>query len=483
MPDEDKPQPDSNRDLDVSMQDIGPARKCLTIEVPAGRIAQKIESNYSRLKTDAAVPGFRKGRVPMRLLERRFGTSVRDDARNQLLSECYSQAVEDNQLDVIGEPDIKDVDEIKLPEDGPLQFKVEVEVSPDFELPELTGIKVTKPNVDVTEADIDQELDRLCKRLGTVSHDEEGTVHEGDFVRADVRILAGQDAGPDAQELLHDPLAWIAVPGKDKSDQGHVAGIAVDQLGKLLGGKKSQDEISVSMTGPAGHEDERIKDQPITIAIRIQSVERLKPASLDGVVQYWGLQSEDQLRQRVGQMLKDRHERQQKSLMHEQICQYLSEKVQLNLPEGLTSRQSARLLQREALDLAYAGLDPQEIDQKLAQLRRESEEKARQQLRQFFILDKAAKSLEIDVAAAEVNGRIAAMAVQQDRRPEKLRQEMQRNGELEYLFLQIREQKTLDKILESAQITEEPATPPKQEQSDAGSKKTAKRSKTTKKKS
>ncbi len=82
----------------VTVEDIGPARKSLTIEVPAERIAAKIEESYSQLQTDAQVPGFRRGRAPMRLLEKRFGSSVRDDVKGQLLSECYSQAIEEQDL-------------------------------------------------------------------------------------------------------------------------------------------------------------------------------------------------------------------------------------------------------------------------------------------------------------------------------------------------------------------------------------------------
>ena len=144
MPDQQTSEPKASDQLEVSLEDIGPARKCLTIDIPAQRITDKIESNYSKLLTDATLPGFRKGRAPRQLLEKRFGSTVREDTRNQLLGECYDQAIKDHDLDVIGEPDIKDIDEIKLPEDGALSFKVEVEVSPKVELPDLTKIEVKK---------------------------------------------------------------------------------------------------------------------------------------------------------------------------------------------------------------------------------------------------------------------------------------------------------------------------------------------------
>jgi trigger factor len=131
----------------------------------------------------------------------------------------------------------------------------------------------------------------------------------------------------------------------------------------------------------------------------------------------------------------------------------------------------------------------EEVRAKIADMRSESEEQAARQLKQFFILDKASKELEIDVDEQELNGRIAMMAMQQGRRPDKLRQEMAKQGQIEQLYLQLREQKTLDKILESAKVTEvegdkaEDAKPEakKSTKKKATKKKTSK--KTTKKKS
>jgi len=480
MADDAKEQSNPTPQLDVSLEDIGPARKCLTIQIPEGRITEKIESNYSRLHNDAVIPGFRKGRAPRKLIERRFGSSVVEDTRNQLLGECYTQAIEDHDLDVIGEPDIKDMEKIELPKSGPLEFKVEVEVSPKVELPDLKGIKINKPKLEVADKQVDEEIDRLGERLGKPIEDKDAKAKEKDFVKADIRILAGKDADEDAEEIIGDPEAWIMVHGKENDYKGHAAGIVVEQLGKKLTGKKSGDTVTVSMTGPTGHEHEKIKDQPITIRINVVAVERLEPASLDQIVKAWGVDSPEALRERIHAMLKDRNDRQQQVAMHEQICNHLLEKVELELPEGLTNRQTSRQLQRHAMELAYAGTDPQEIEQQIAEMRQEKQEKAVEQLKQFFILDQAAKNLNIEVSDSEVNGRIAMLAMQQNRRPEKLRHEMQQKGEIEHLFLQIREQKTPDKILEDAQITVSDAPTEKVEtKAKAPAKKTKK---TTKKK-
>ena len=474
--------------LSVSTKDSGPARKLLTIEIPETHIHKKIEQSYGQLQDDAQLPGFRKGRAPRRLLEKRFGSSVRGDVKGQLLSECYDQAVEDVQIKVIGGPDIKDLDTIELPDAGPLTFAVEVEVSPQVTLPDFSKLKVTKTAAAVTDKDVDNQIEQLQERFGKSVEISGAKVEYGDFVQADVLVLAGQDVGDDAEQVLHLPGAMIYASGKDRQYKGHVAGILVEDMGHRLNGKAVGDRIEFSMDGPESHENEKIRNQPITIRANISKVERLELASLEIVAEQLGVESQEQLRSRLKESLEGQKQRQQQADMHEQINKQLLELVDLELPEGLTSRQVERTIHRQRLELMYRGVSESEVDQQIAERRTESESVARKQLKLFFILDQAAKDLEIEVSTNEINGRVAMMAVQQGRRPEKLRQQMQQRGELEQLYLQIREQSTLDQILENAAVTEvtSEAPPKKKTKRKSTVKKEVKkttRKKTTSKKS
>ncbi len=438
----------------VSIEDAGPARKLLTIELPEERLHEKIESMYTELSDDAVIPGFRRGRAPRRLIEKRFGDSVNEDVKNQLLQDSYTQAIEDHDLKVVGEPEIKDIESITIPESGPLTYQVEVEIVPEVNLPSLEGIKVIKRINEVTESDIDKEVDQYRQRMGTFTEITDKPVKAGDFIQADVKIHAGKNPDEGEEPIIHQPGAYILVNGQEKGFKGHVAGILIDDLGKRLAGKKSGHVETVQMTGPIGYEDERIKDQPITITIKIDQIERVEPAPMETIIAQAGYTTEEDLRNAIRNMIEQRHEREQQQDMHNQISDFLMDQVDLELPEGLTGRQTDRVLKRQALEMVYIGTPPEEIDQKLAEARSGSEEEARKQLKLLFILDKAARDLNIEVAQGEINGHIATIAAQQQRRPEKLRQEMAKRGELENLYLQIRELKTLNQILSKAEITE-----------------------------
>ena len=238
MADEDGMYPDPEEsgeraEQTVTLEDIGPARKCLTIEIPETRITAKLAEQYKQLRDDAAIPGFRRGRAPKRLIEKRFGQAVRDDARGQLISESYTQAIEEEKLEVLGEPDVKDIDDIELPDAGEMTFKVEVEVAPDVELPDLSKLKVEKAERQATDDDVQEEIDNLSRRHGKPVQVDEAIAAQ-DMLVAQVKILAGDDPAHDAEPLNFLPDAHITVNGESADFRGHAAGILIDDLGKRL---------------------------------------------------------------------------------------------------------------------------------------------------------------------------------------------------------------------------------------------------------
>lgn len=440
----------------VEVENAGPARKVLTITVPESRIKDKIESTYSTLTDEAQVPGFRRGKAPRALLERRFADTIKSDVRGQLLSESYTQAVEEHDFDVLGEPDVKDIDDLEVPESGDFVFKVEIEVTPDVELPKFGDIKVTRKPAEVSDEDVDKEIASLRDRHGKMSTaGAEETVKAEDYLMSAVTIYAGEHTdqpGDDVEVLQQQDSSYVLVGGESRDYKGHVLGIVIDDLGKKLDGKKTGDVVFLSRTGPSSHENEKIRDQPITLKITINSIERLEPAPLDEVIQGMGMESEDELKERVREFAQRRAEQEQSADLHKQVREALVEKVELELPEGVTGRQVERTLRRKQMELMYQGQSPEDVEQALAESRQDSEDEAKRQLKEFFILDRASKDLDIDVSENELNSQIAMMAMQQGQRPEKMRQQMMQQGQIEQLYLQIRESKTIEKIIEQATV-------------------------------
>ena len=340
----------------VTVADAGPARKKLTIEVPAERVAAKLEDNFHSLQGEAAIPGFRQGRAPLRLLERRFGKDVRNESRNQLVGEGYSHAIEKHELRVLGEPEFKDLEELELPEDGPLSFEVEVEVVPEFDLPELKGIEVKKPIFEITDEQIDAEVDRFGEMYGRFEAAE--SAEGGDYATADVVIRKAGSKKDDEALAEHSALQML-VPGESRKYKGAVAGILVDDLGKSLEGKKVGETVTVKTTGPAQHEDEALRGADLEIDIALTRVERIKALTAQELTEQMGMETVDELRDQVRQRLEHQADAAQKQAMSQQVAEALVKKANLDqLPENLSARQADRILQRRAIELMQRGCQP-----------------------------------------------------------------------------------------------------------------------------
>lgn len=446
--------------LGISVEEIGAGRKRLKIEIPEQRIAAKLESSFAQLNSDAMIPGFRRGRAPRRLIERRFSTSVREDACGELISEAFSEAVESESLRIVGEPDIKDQDALALPESGSLAFEAEVEVIPHIDLPDLEGIALNRYRFDVTDEQIDKAIERFCTRFGSYKDVADGAIQANDWILAQAQVHAGHDAADDAEPIIDVPAAPIFLPPDDADDNGYVAGFAIEKLREKVEGKKAGDTMTAKITGPPMHENESVRDAPVTISARIDRVERNEPCSLDELVKHFGHETEEQLRTQLRETMEAEAERDRASNLRDQAGDHLLEAVSLELPEGLTGRQAERLLQRRSLQLASSGMSEEQVEKETAKARSESQRDAIRHLKLFFILNEAAEKMEIEVSTDEVNGQIAVMARDRGQRPEKLRQEMQRNGELEHLYVLLRETKTLTSVVEKAEVTDVDEPPP-----------------------
>src|SRR3982751_4726771 len=125
----------------VKVEDAGPGTKKVSVEIPQERIATKLAEQFKDLRKQAALPGFRPGHAPQKLIEKKFASDVKDQVRRTLVSESYEQALEKNNLSVLGEPEFDNAEAIQLPDSGPLNFSFTVEVQPEFTIPDLNGVK------------------------------------------------------------------------------------------------------------------------------------------------------------------------------------------------------------------------------------------------------------------------------------------------------------------------------------------------------
>ncbi len=516
----------------VTIEEAGPCRKKVIIEIPEESIKAATDEQYATLRKEALVPGFRKGRAPRRLLEKRFGKETTEQIKLKLMSDASDSAIKNGKLDTIREPDIdiekrflwsselefqadlqkgiisdelrkefeknnaalseqatisveqpdsgwlvtddgkrypirKEKDKIniyeniELPAEGPLTFDFEVEVRPEFDLPKLEGIPVTKAKLQVTDDQIDRELEQLRKWSGVWTPRKDEPAEVDDQIIADT-ILEAEDV--EQAEKLDNIEIYIR-------PNGFVGAVPVENLDEVLAGAKAGDTRKTTVDVPKTFFREDYRGKKVDIQIIVKDIKFLKPAALDeNFLNRYNVEDENELREKIRDSLQTRLESQVRNEMAEQIYQYLLENTDFDLPLDIVAEHSTSLLQRQYTNLLMRGLPREQVDQQMEQLRAGSEQQAKQQLKTFFIMDKIADKLEMDVTEEEINGHIAQLAIQKGQRPERMREQMLRDGSLAQFRLQVREDKCIAKLLESAKITEKKA------------KKTAKKTATTEKK-
>lgn len=431
----------------VTIEDAGPSLKKISIEVSAQVVDEKLGSSLDTVMVEAEVPGFRKGRAPRRLIEKKFGTVIQREAKQQIVAMAYQEAIEQHKLKVIGEPRADELDKAELAPGKPLAFSVEVEVQPEFKTPDLEGITVLKPAVDVTDELVNGEIEKI--RINEGDLEEQDAPQAGDYLTGH-----GIMTGPDGEEFYNIEGAVVRVPMAEDEGKGMILGVLVDDFAEQLGMPRPGETATIETTGPEGHEREELRGKKLKVTFAVSRVDRIIPAELADVVARTGFESEDQLREAVKTRLTQRGLVQQQSAMRQQVAKALIDGTEMELPERLTAGQAERTLERRRMELMYRGVDSAEIERHMAELRSSSADVARNELKLFFILNQAAEELDVRVEEAEINGRIAQMAAEQGVRPEQLRRDLIESRRVTQVFQQLREHKTMDAILQKAKVEE-----------------------------
>lgn len=431
--------------MTVRVTESGPSRKRLAIDIPADVVDEKLGESIDTLILEAELPGFRKGRAPKRLVEKKFGGMIRSEAKRALVSQAIGQAIEKEKLKVIGNPSSESLDKAELVSGQPLAFEVDVEVQPAFTMPNLDGIKVRKPTFEITAERLDAEVRKIAINEGDL--EPRDAAEPGDYVTG-----RGVMTGPAGEEFYNIDGAVVRVPVAEDNGKGMILGVVVDDFAAQFGLPTPGATATIKATGPQNHEREELRGKPLTITFTVARIDRIIPAEVSDLVARYGMDSEDQLKDAIRTRLTQRGLVEQQSALRSQIARYLLDNTQMELPERLTSTQAARTIERRRMELMYRGVDEQQIEAHMAEFRAGSADIAQRELKLFFVLHQAAEDMGIAVTEAEVNGRIAQLAMERGQRPEEFRRRLIESGQAQNLAMQIREHKTMDMILSKATV-------------------------------
>ncbi len=432
--------------LDVDIKTVGPCRKHVRIKVPRTDIDHFRQEAVKEVSDSAAVPGFRVGHVPLKLIERRFKKELSDQVRQRVLLESLEQLSEDKSLDPINQPDF-DMESLVIPDDGDFEYEFDVEVRPEFDLPNYSGLKIKRPTRTLSDDDVSAYKKRFLAQYGSFTT-EERAAEPGDFVEVDISFSHPTQTTRSLADLTLQLKPTLRFP------EAELAGF--DQLMK---GAKSGDERSTTLTISPESEVVEMRGEKVSATFVVKGVKSLRLPELNReFLDRIGFEAEEDLDSEIRSMLNRQTQYEQRQSTREQVLEKITESAKWDLPEDLVRKQVDNALRREILEMQQAGFTTSEIRSRENELRQKSISTTRQALKEHFVLDRIATTEKIEVTPVDIEAEIQMMAIQRGENPRRVRARLQKSGVIENLEAQIRERKAVDFILKSAVYEDVPMT-------------------------
>lgn len=439
--------------LDAQVEDAGPCKKTLAVEIPSEEVNKALRAGMTELGRTAQLPGFRRGHAPLAILEKRFGADLRKDVKSRLIADSYRQVLTTHDVRPIADPDI-DFDSFEMTDGEPFKYEMTVEVWPDFEPEGYEGFELEKPSSVADDAEIDAEITALTMRTTKFEEVEDSAAQKDDFLLCDYTITCDDNQIAQAKDVGIRPADDV------------VGRYAVKGLKKALTGRKTGDSVNLDFKIDKEHFEEELREKAATLALSVKGIRRPQvPEINEEWAKEMGFDSLDELRTVVARNVAAGKERAAEEGLRNQVHEKLVEKCKFDLPEGAVRSRQKEIFKRERTGLQYRGVTEEDLAKISGKLEEASLEKAERDIKLFFILSRIAARENIEATREDLDMRIAELATRYRTTAAKMRRQLEREGMLEEIRLQIQEEKTVAHILSKARIAEAP-TPAAEEKKE-----------------
>jgi trigger factor len=438
-------EPKRKLEIAVNITDVGPCKKHLKITIPREEIDRQYEESLENLRKEAVVPGFRVGRAPRQLVVKRFKKQVSDQVKSNLLMSSLEQIDQDYKLEPITQPRL-DVEAIEIPEKGPLNFEMDVEVRPQFELPTYTGLTLKRPVAELTDKHVEEQLTRFLEGHGQIVPKLEGAAELGDYLTADVAFVR-----TDGQPLNKFKEIQFRLQPEIRFQDG-----AIVDSSALLGAKPGDSREVEAKLGTAVV-DPTMRGATTTVRFQVIDLKRLRLPELNqAFLDTINVESQESLRDAVRATLERRLRTEQRQAMSRQLLDQLLHHTPFELPSELVSREEKTTISRLVTQLKREGMSDDDIRAHEAQIRANAHETTLRSLKELLLLSKIADVEKIQVDDDDLALEIDAMAARTGESVRRIRSRVEKEGGADSLGTQLLERKVIDRILENCKIEDVP---------------------------
>ncbi|ATL82856.1 trigger factor [Streptomyces sp. SID8361] len=424
-----------------AVENLNPTRVRLTVEVPFEELKPSLDAAYKKINQQVSVPGFRKGKIPARIIDQRFGRgAVLEEAVNEALPKFYTDAVNEGELNPLGQPEV-DITELK--DNELLTFTAEVDIRPAIEIPDYSGIEVTVDSVEVSDEDIDKSVEQLRERFATTTPVERAAA-EGDIVVIDLEAKVDGEVLEDgvATGVTYTIGSGELLDGIDEAVTGLEAGGDATFTSELKGGSAQgkEAEVSVKVSEVKARELPELDDDFAQLASEFDTLEEMRADS----------------RTRLERSKKF----EQATQAQEKVLDALLELVEVPIPEKLLQDEiNTRKHNLEHHQLAQMGLNLdsylQMQDKTAEEFEAELKEQAEKGIRTQFVLDELVNKEQLSVGQEELTEHLMRRAQSSGMSPDQFAQAVVEGGQVPMLVGEVARGKALAVVVEAAKVVDD----------------------------
>lgn len=427
--------------MQVTIEELSPVEKKVAVEIPWPYVARKLDEAYKDLSRGVALKGFRKGKVPRPILERMYGRQVEQEVVRQLVQESFVAAATEHKLQPVAEPV---VDDAHLHKGKSFHYSARVEVRSEVEPKDYDGVEVTQRKPEVTDEQVEQALRHKQEEL------TEYKVIEGrpELVTTGSDVVVVSMKGTIGDRPIEKDGVMVDL---GETEREPIPGLATALRGIPLAAVDHE----VSYEIPSDDARKELAGQKVVLKISVKEArEKVMPALDDEFAKDTGEgDTLAELRVKLREKLLAQDEEEAKRELRRDLVKELLKRNGFAVAPALVERQLDVMLQRAKLQLAMRGVDPRTMPIDDQRMRDDLREQANDEVRAAFLLDAIAEKEKVEVSDADLEKKLAEMAAVRETSVARLKAELQKDGRLDAVRHQIREEKTLDLLLSRARIT------------------------------
>lgn len=427
--------------MKIDTLDMAPCRIKMTVKAEADETRPDYKEVLQAYVKNGRVPGFRPGKVPVEMIKKVFEKEIREDVHSRLLRSLYRKAVEEQKLKMVNLVNIEDVS--FDPEKG-MTASFVIDVQPKFDLPNYKKMPVPLETPSVTDKEVDDYVARIREAFAEFKDSVPGyAAQEKDMVSVD---FEGKIAGQPIVDLCAEAKAIAS--GKDFWTQLDDARF-LPELVKALIGMKAGESKEVELTFKGDFYPDAIKDKQAVYTLKLNTIRTRALLDDAALLAKLSVKSLDELRENSKKQLLQNKTDAENHRRENMVVEYLLKKAEFELPESQVSEEVTMTLERMAEDAQRQGVKTEDLERNRNEIMEGATKQAKRQLRLRYLLGAIADELKIEASDADMDGWFTTMASEYRVNPAQLRARVEKNGRLDDLRKQLRDQKTIKALVES----------------------------------